>query len=379
MAQHSRLADFPAVEDFAAVTNAATYAPVPDDWLIGVTDVVRSTEAVASGRYKAVNMAGAAAISAVMNALGTREFPFAFGGDGCAFVLPKDDEAAARTALSETAAFVRDDMDLTLRTALVPVSAVRADGADVRVAFYRPTQHVAYAMFDGGGIAKAEDMMKAGHHAVPPGPDGARPDLSGLSCRWRPIKSRKGEILSIIARPGPLGDDAFRKAATGLLALLGETVAHPVPDDGPTAAFLSPGIKLEALASRKNEPTWRRMIGVTLHNVMGWLLFATGIKVGGFDPQVYRAFASRNADARKFGDGLLLTADCTEAQDATLTAYLDEASAEGALRYGIHRQDAALMTCIVPSHQDHGHFHFIDGAGGGYTAAAKALRTPRTN
>ena len=58
------------------------YSPLPDDWAIGVADIVESTKAIAAQRYKAVNMAGAAVIAAVTNALEGREFPFVFGGDG---------------------------------------------------------------------------------------------------------------------------------------------------------------------------------------------------------------------------------------------------------------------------------------------------------
>ena len=49
---------------------------------VGVADIVESTRAIANQRYKAVNMAGAAVIAAVTNALDGREFPFVFGGDG---------------------------------------------------------------------------------------------------------------------------------------------------------------------------------------------------------------------------------------------------------------------------------------------------------
>ena len=35
------------------------YSPLPDDWTVGVADIVESTKAIANQRYKAVNMAGA--------------------------------------------------------------------------------------------------------------------------------------------------------------------------------------------------------------------------------------------------------------------------------------------------------------------------------
>ena len=64
---------------------AKNYRPLPDDWVVGFSDVVGSTEAIAKGRYKAVNMVGAGVIAAVANALERRPFPFVFGGDGASF------------------------------------------------------------------------------------------------------------------------------------------------------------------------------------------------------------------------------------------------------------------------------------------------------
>ena len=44
------------------------------------------------------------------------------------------------------------------------------------------------------------------------------------------------------------------------------------------------------------------------------------------------------------------------------------------MRYGLHRQDAAMMTCFTPSALRSDHVHFIDGARGGYASAATALK-----
>ena len=44
------------------------------------------------------------------------------------------------------------------------------------------------------------------------------------------------------------------------------------------------------------------------------------------------------------------------------------------MRYGLHRQDAAMMTCFTPSVMRADHVHFIDGARGGYASAATALK-----
>src|SRR6266481_4929949 len=72
----------PVFRGFGSLMDPALYSPLPDDWTVGVADIVESTKAIANQRYKAVNMAGAAVIAAVTNALDGREFPFVFGGDG---------------------------------------------------------------------------------------------------------------------------------------------------------------------------------------------------------------------------------------------------------------------------------------------------------
>src|ERR1700751_4156125 len=81
---------------FGRLMDPALYSPLPDDWSIGVADIVDSTKAIAQARYKAVNVAGAAIIASVTNALEGREFPFVFGGDGASFAVAPSDLAAAR-------------------------------------------------------------------------------------------------------------------------------------------------------------------------------------------------------------------------------------------------------------------------------------------
>src|SRR3954453_16730263 len=86
-------AGIPVFRGFGSLMDPALYSPLPDDWVIGVADIVESTKAIAEKRYKAVNMAGAAVNAVVANALGGREFPFVFGGDGATFAVSPDDLA----------------------------------------------------------------------------------------------------------------------------------------------------------------------------------------------------------------------------------------------------------------------------------------------
>jgi hypothetical protein len=66
------IADLPSFTRFSDVADPLHFAPVPDDWRLCCCDVVNSTQAIQQGRYKAVNMMGAACIMAAINAAGGR-------------------------------------------------------------------------------------------------------------------------------------------------------------------------------------------------------------------------------------------------------------------------------------------------------------------
>jgi hypothetical protein len=66
--------------------------------------------------------------------------------------------------------------------------------------------------------------------------------------------------------------------------------------------------------------------------------------------------------------------DCSPELADAIEARLVLAAEAGTACYGLHRQDAALMTCFAPSPAEPDHVHFIDGARGGYSLAAVALK-----
>jgi hypothetical protein len=362
--------------DFSRVIDRAVYRPVPDHWWIGATDVVSSTRMIAEGRYKAVNMAGASAISAVMNALGGRDFPFAFGGDGASLAVAPEDEPAVRDALARTVRWAADHLDLSLRAALIPVGDIRRAGHEVLLAYFAPCSAVRYAMFAGGGMEWAEAELKAGNYAVAPAPSGSEPDLTGLSCRWKPISSRAGVMLSVIVRRAPGADEArFVSAVNAALALAGagEHDGHPVPAEGPDLGGPTLEFELEARAAGPAAPVWGRLKLFAMR-LFAWCVMRLGVPIGSFDPAHYRRQTALNSDYRKFLDGLNMTLDCTDEEADRIEALLRTLRDAGTIRFGTFRQREALMTCIVPSPTVDHHFHFIDGAGGGYAEAARALK-----
>jgi hypothetical protein len=366
----------PVFRGFSSLMDPALYSPLPDDWTVGVADIVESTKAIAERRYKAVNMAGAAVIAAVTNAHQGHEFPFVFGGDGASFAVSPDDLDRARDALAATASWVRDDLDLVMRVALVPVTAIRAQGLDVRVARFGPSANLSYAMFSGGGLGWAEAAMKRGEFAVPVAPSGAQPDLSGLSCRFEEMPATRGLILSVLVVPALDADPvAFRNVIEDIIDLVERSpdAGRPVPPGGPPLRWPPAGVEYEARAARGGSLA-RRRISVLGRTLFAYVIMRFGIRVGGFVPKVYTRQVVENSDFRKYDDGLRMILDCTEELERALTQRLDAAASHRIIRYGLHRQDAAMMTCFTPSAMRSDHVHFIDGARGGYASAATALK-----
>jgi hypothetical protein len=366
----------PVFRGFARLMEPSLYSPLPSDWSIGVADIVESTKAIAQARYKAVNMAGAAIIAAVANALEGREFPFVFGGDGASFAVSPDDLERTREALAATARWVKEDLDLVMRVALVPLAAIRAAGLDVRVARFGPSPNLSYAMFSGGGIGWAETAMKRGEFTVPMAPVGTQPDLSGLSCRFEEIPTVRGLILSVLVMPVQGADPAaFRRLIEDIVTLVERSPdsGRPVPPGGPPLTWPPAGVEFEARAQRGGALLTRRL------RVFAWTLFyyfvmRFDIKVGGFVPKTYVRQVVENSDFRKYDDGLRMVLDCNVDLERAISARLVAASALGIARYGLHRQNAAMMTCFTPSALRSDHVHFIDGARGGYASAATALK-----
>lgn len=374
-------AALPRLERFADVLDERSYVPVPDSWAIAHCDIVDSTSAIEGGRYRAVNVAGAAVIAAVRNALAGAPFGFVFGGDGASLLVAPSDRDTVAGALAATVTWVREDLDLELRAALIPAAALRAAGADLRVARYAASTHVDYAMFTGGGLSLADRMTKAGACALAPAPAGARPDLTGLSCRFEPVAPRDGIVLSAVVAPEPGADAAsLRAVLDAVLALVEASPAmgRPLPPQGPSIRGPRSGLAIQAAAAGPLLGSRRlRRVVLLLWSCLAYAVFRTGLPVAGFSPQRYRRDVAANADFRKYDDGLRLTVACPVATADAIERALEAGHAAGVLRFGLSRQDAAVVTCITPSALRGDHVHFVDGADGGYARAALQLKAGR--
>ncbi len=368
----------PISPEFQDVLDEGLYHPAPEDWLIAVTDVVNSRKAIADGYYKAVNMAGVSLITALMNALQTRNLPYIFSGDGAAVICSPADREVVSDTMASIVTWAKEELDLELRAALIPVAALLAEGHKVMVQATRVSEAVTNYAFRGGGLSRAEELMKKGKYAVAAAPPGSRPDLTGFSCYWSPIRPQSGKIVSIIIEPQDEAEGRFPEIARQLLDLVGMDRSgggSPMPQNGPTAIWPPEGLELEARATRGKWPVLLRKASLYLRTLLIWGLFAGNFNVGRFNPRRYKQFTSLNTDYRKYQDGLRVTVSLGNADLTRLNEFLEAGRIAKSIRYGICVQDSAILTCYVPNATSDAHFHFLDGAGGGYAQAAGNMRS----
>jgi Protein of unknown function (DUF3095) len=364
--------------EFAEVTEAARYTPAPEDWLVVLADIEGSTEAARAGRYKDVNLIGAACITAVLNVTSGLELPYAFGGDGATLLIPPGAKDAVAGALIRTRHVASSGFGLALRVGMVPVAELRRRGSRVLVAKYElsPGNHL--AMFAGGGIELAERLIKeeAGFALEDQGDAGA-PDLHGLSCRWEPCRSLRGQMLTLLVRSREADRLAtHREIIQALAAILGGAADAAAPVRRETLRFVWPpaGLRAEAIATRGRLPWRLRWLHLMLESFLQLIAERLALSIKDYRPSAYHEELRRNSDHRKVADTLHMVLDCTDAEAAAIERYLAELQAAGRIVYGTHRADRAMMTCLVFSLAAGRHVHFIDGADGGYALAALQLK-----
>jgi hypothetical protein len=367
-------ARLPATDRFSDLADPARYAPVPADWHVVLTDVVGSTEAVRAGRYRDVNYVGAASIAAVLNASGRADVPFVFGGDGATLVVPPELLAASAGALAALRVHAAERLGLTLRAGVVPVVEVHAAGHRLDVARLQVAPGYAQALIAGGGLGWAEGRVKdpatAPRYAVAAAPDEAADLYAGLECRWRDVPSPNGETVALLVEAvGPGAADVYRAVLGTLDALYGAGDApHPVTlrglrlstdprRFGPEARLRRPG-----RGARYRAELWAR-------NLLGRTLIRLGQRTAETDWAAYPGLVREATDYRKFDGVLRMVLAGSPEQRRRLEAFLEAEYRAGRLAYGLHVSDRAVLTCLVYERMGQ-QVHFVDGAGGGYTAAA---------
>ncbi len=378
-------ADISSFDDFSQVANIDHYKIAPDDWFVVIADIQGSTRAIGEGRYKEVNMIGAACINAVLNISDRGEIPYVFGGDGATLLTPPNRVDACKKTLLAVRRLAETKFNLSLRVGIVPVARINAtDGSRVLVAKYQISPGNVLATFSGGGVELAERWIKSNSdYLIEENHDNEPPDLGGLSCRWEPLESENGVMLSVLmlatADKESVKTEIYRSLIDALGEISEEAINQGKPISDNNMKFRWPprglGAEIDATVGERNRLFWA--LRLYLYSLFQWFLDRFDLTVGGYRGRQYRVELRSNTDYRRFDDTLRILLDCTQAQADEIDKMLALRAERGELLYGLHRADSALMTCLVFSVEKGEHIHFVDGNDGGFTSAAKAMKASR--
>lgn len=377
-------ADLPVLENFTDITYSENFGIVPDNWAVIVTDIVESTQAIADGKYKDINLLGACSIIVILNIVGDLEIPFVFGGDGASMLIPLRFIPQATQALLAVQKMATDEFNLDLRVGIVPIKAISSN-YEIKIAKLRISENYNQAIFRGGGISYATDLVKnqATTDLYTPKSQGldAIADFSGLECRWQDIPTRHEEILSLIvsvtAPSQSQTDILYREVINEIDRIYGQgTECHPVVSDNLQLSFREKNLSAETRVFTASQSWLNKFLylwKLRLINLLGLILMTFNIKTGIFNWGDYKQLVSESTDFKKFDDVLRMVISGRTKQRQKLVDYLEQKFKEGRLVYGVHVSDRALMTCLVFERASH-HVHFVDGADGGYALAAKEMK-----
>jgi len=376
-------ADLDGFEEFSGITDLSLYRPLPEDWCIVTADIRGSTKAIKEGRYKDVNMMGAACIAAVINAVPECSLPYVFGGDGATLAAPLSKTAVIREALAASRQLSLQQFGLELRAGIVPLADIKKAGASVLVAKLRLSPGNAMAMFSGGGVQMVDGLIKAGGddgpYAIPLPEKETTPDLEGLSCRWEPLKSCRGVMMSMLIYAMADDDDEkakiYRHVIDGVAGILKSGLSNsPVSADNMIFKWPSEGIRKESKLYARSNKRWIRILRLYITSFIQFILEKFDLSAAGYNAPQYRQQLRANTDFRRFDDMLRMILDCPKDKADEIEAFFEQLHDQGKLAFGTHRSDHALMTCLVFSLTKGEHIHFIDGSDGGFAVAAIQLK-----
>jgi hypothetical protein len=374
-------ANLPICNRFLDLTDAANFAPAPSNWYVAVTDVVNSTTAIDAGRYRDVNIVGAMAIIAVLNATHQQDLPFVFGGDGASLLIPPSMWQATQQALVSSRRLAQEAFGLTLRVGIVPISDIFSDGYLLKVAKYRVAETYCQAGFMGGGLTYATELLKRSDaYHLEAQPDTPLPNLSGLECRWQDIRSPSGHILTLIVMANTQvhsSNSVYAQVLHHVSHIYGDAeVYRPVTPPQLKLSLNPRRLRTEAIF-RSHGMTWTARVGYWMRlyaeTMLGALLMRSRLRLDGVDWAQYRDSVVLATDFQKIEDKLHMIISGSDRQAQALMHELNRMAANGQLRYGSHHSNRVQMTCMILNRQN-SHIHFIDGADGGYAKAAKQLK-----
>ncbi len=360
------------------VADPTCFRIVPENWHVVITDVVNSTEGIERGLHQEINLIATGCIIAVLNIAERAQtiIPFFFGGDGATFLLPPNLLTRCLDALIIHRENSLRNFNLDLRVGSIQVKQVENHTHEFRIAKFQINKYLTVPIFLGSGLQKVEALIKKSGNIDPKPQADVVLDLSGMECKWDMIQppEAKEEIVALLI-------DVVDPYAQG--SILGEALSHIERIYGPieTRHPISPAkLNLKATLRKINTEMTVKLGRFSLFYLLkNWIYLLVG-----------KMYFGKETTSRKYIEDMALLSDTLvidgrintvisgkQSQRITLVNELSNMEQAGQILFGFHPSSASIISCYVRNRVDQ-HIHFVDGANGGYTQAAKMLKMKRS-
>lgn len=364
--------NMPVMDLFASSTN---FADVPPEWHVVITDIKNSTQAVTSGAHQIVNLVAAGSIIACLNIARDKgmHIPFFFGGDGGTMIIPSSILEPVMMALHEHRENTLENFGLELRVGALPVAEILTQGVQLRIAKIQINDLLTVPVILGEGLQYAEDVIK-GNSLTPAWAGQPAPtlNLKGMECRWNriPPPDHSEEVVSllVVGKKREQQAQVFKDVLNAIETTYGpQTRREPIsePKLHLRASFGQIKAEMQAKLGRFD-------LGYLVKN---WI--TTFVSEGYFSltNKPYHHFHRlvQLTDTLVLDGRISTVISGTSKQRQGLQAALEQMEEEGLLHFGLFVSKASIMSCYVRG-SGNLEVHFVDGADGGYSMAAKMLK-----
>lgn len=347
---------------------------IPADWHVIITDVKKSTQAVANGLHETVNLVATGSIVAVLNIAYKNDItvPFFFGGDGATFIIPPSILDECKKALVLHQENTERNFSLFLRVGHVPVKDVYTAGHQLKVTKLKASQLFNIPVLLGDGLVFAEKIIKAEDYMLTaPEKEDRELDMTGMECRWDKIKPPQSydEVVSLLIVARDITEQAaiFRTVVQKLDAVYGNPEKRkPITESQ---------LKLKATV-KKIGREMKTKFGKSKPFYLISKLFTTTLGLYYFKTRPGKNYLQQLvqlSDTLVIDGRINTVISGTTAQREELQYALDELESSGKIWYGLFTSKESVLSCYVRNMNEK-HIHFVDGSDGGYTRAASMLK-----
>ena len=358
------------------LVSESSFHAIPNDWSVIVTDIKNSSDAVGSGLSQIVNLVATGSIIAVLNITKEEGFdvPFFFGGDGATLIVPNMVLEKCHDILIQHQRNVFKEFSIHLRVGNMPIPEIYENGYDLKLAKVVRNPLFSIPIVLGNGLSFAESVIKSEENLnSAQGEIDYNLNLEGMECRWNkippPIHNNEVVCLLIVAVDEPNQGEVYKEVLDGLDSIYGSLDKwHPISTSRMKLDMRPTKLWTEMRVKRARLNLWELL--------KSWMVTVYG-KLKYFDGENGKNYLEsivHMSDIFVIDGKINMVFSGTSDKRQKLVDMMQKMEESGKLLYGMHVSTESIISCYVRDRNAQ-HIHFVDGSNGGYTMAAKQLKS----